>query len=45
MSAPGLVGTNFDTLFGYLGDGATHFGQGPLTNQELVDLEAHLDSL
>ena len=45
MSAPGLVGASFDTLSDDLGGDSVHFGQGPLSNQELVDLEAYLGSL
>jgi hypothetical protein len=44
-AAPGVVGIGVDVLSDYLGNGATHFGQGPLTDQELVDLEAYLGSL
>lgn len=42
--APSVVGVSFDVLSDYLGNGATHFGQGPLTDQELVDMEANLAS-
>ncbi len=42
-SAPGVQGATLDALSAVLGD-AAHFGQGPLDDQELVDIEAFLGS-
>ena len=46
MSAPGLIGAGFDVLDEYLRGDAPHVGiKLDLTDQEIADLAAYLDSL